>query len=167
MLTLTCFLRYVWTYSVWLGCSDLLSLLLSNMVTWILKLTHIEWNSDKKQSLIIKQNLPSILTAKPCFSSQHEYDSHRYSIVWPACMSDGYWMGCCIYRSQPEMSLVWPERRSLVWPERPCLEWLEWMCLVWPEQMCFVWPEMTVDSDTGWWHSGVLALSYILAFWHS
>jgi len=30
-----------------------------------------------------------------------------------------------------------------------------------------VWPEMTVDSDTGWWHSAVLALSYILALWPS
>jgi len=40
---------------------------------------------------------------------------------------------CCIYRSQPEMSLVWPERRCLVWPERRCLVCPEWRCLVWPE----------------------------------
>jgi len=32
---------------------------------------------------------------------------------------------------------------------------------------CLVWPEMTVDSDMGWWHSAVLALSYILALWPS
>jgi len=32
---------------------------------------------------------------------------------------------CCIYRSQLEMSLVWPERRCLVWPERRCLVWPE------------------------------------------
>jgi len=32
---------------------------------------------------------------------------------------------CCIYRSQPEMSLVWPEQRCLVWPERRCLVWPE------------------------------------------
>jgi len=36
---------------------------------------------------------------------------------------------CCIYRSQLEMSLVWPKRR----------------CLVWPVQRCPVWPE-TVKS---------------------
>jgi len=34
-------------------------------------------------------------------------------------------------------------------------------------QRCLVWPEMTVDSDTGWWHSAVLAVSYILALWPS
>jgi len=40
---------------------------------------------------------------------------------------------CCIYRSQPEMSLVRPERR----------------CLVWPEQRCLVWPEKVMSRMAG------------------
>jgi len=55
--------------------------------------------------------------------------------------ADGKIPGYCIYRSQPEMSLVWPERRCLVWPER--------RCLVWPERRCLVWPETVMSCMAG------------------
>jgi len=70
---------------------------------------------------------------------------------------------CCIYRTQPEMSLVWAELRCPVWPE--------WRCYVWPERRCLVWPKPVISCMAGddcWLGYGLIAvsrtsLSYIMA----
>jgi len=65
---------------------------------------------------------------------------------------------CCIYRSQPEMSIVWPET------EMSCMAGAEMSRMAGDGDILYgrsgdvsygrrrrylVWPEMTIDSDTG------------------
>jgi len=99
------------------------------------------------------------------------YGNHKLRIMFAclivcfvSCSKERSKMGeCCIDRSQPEMSLVWPEQR--------CLEWPQQRCLVWPQRRCLVWPEMEISCMAGddcWLWYGLMAFSrishsYILA----
>jgi len=128
----------------------------------------IDWSFEARRPVYIQTCLPY---SQPYSSPYLSPFANLFALIWAALLRHIFkhrlhikrtWCSrcrytcnkrCCKCRSQPEMSLVWLERGFLEWPEQTCL--------VWPERTCLVLPEMTVDSDIGWWHSAVLALSYI------